>query len=96
LAAVDIAIELKRDGQDDSTRRLLRGWGRVFEIPRFIYEMRDGAMVPLGSPAEVSLKELKTRFGVVLDDEWQTTKTVIEAIGEPSPPTIKRLRPLRK
>jgi hypothetical protein len=27
LGAVDIAIELKRDGHEDSVRRLLRGWG---------------------------------------------------------------------
>jgi predicted ATP-dependent serine protease len=62
LGMVDIAIELKRDGQEDSARRLLRGWGRVFEIPRLIYELRDGVMVPLGSPGLVSLNELKSRF----------------------------------
>jgi hypothetical protein len=85
LGAVDIAIELKREGQEDSARRLLRGWGRVFEIPRLIYELREGVMVPLGSPGQVSLNELKTRFGNVLGDDWQTTKEAIEVIGEPKP-----------
>jgi DNA repair protein RadA/Sms len=85
LGAVDIAIELKREGQEDSPRRLLRGWGRVFEIPRLIYELRDGVMVPLGSPGQVSLSELKGRFTNVLEDYWQTTKEAIEAIGESKP-----------
>jgi hypothetical protein len=85
LGAVDIAIELKREGQEDSARRLLRGWGRVFEIPRLIYELRDGVMVPLGSPGQVSLRELKARLVNALQDDWQTTKQAIEAIGEPKP-----------
>jgi hypothetical protein len=85
LGVVDIAIELKREGQEDSARRLLRGWGRVFEIPRFIYELRDDVMVPLGSPGQVSLNELKARFANALEDNWQTTKQAIETIGEPKP-----------
>jgi hypothetical protein len=85
LGVVDIAIEVKREGQEDSARRLLRGWGRVFEIPRLIYELREGVMVPLGSPGQVSLNELRARFGNVIEDNWQTTKQAIEAIGEPKP-----------
>jgi AAA domain len=85
LGAVDIAIELKREGQEDSARRILRGWGRVFEIPRLIYELRDDVMVPLGSPSQVSLNELKGRFTNAFEDNWQTTKQAIEAIGEPKP-----------
>jgi hypothetical protein len=50
-----------------------------------IYELRDGVMVPLGSPGQVSPKELKARFANALEDDWQTTKQAIEAIGEPKP-----------
>ncbi len=96
LGAVDIAIELKRDGQEDSSRRLLRGWGRVFEIPRLIYELRDGVMVPLGSPGLVSLNEVKIRFLTVLNDEWQTTKDIIEAIGDPKPSNDQAVKALEE
>jgi hypothetical protein len=93
---VDIAIKLKRDGQEDSARRLLRGWGRVFEIPRIIYELREGAMVPLGSPGQVSLKEVKSRFTNVLEDDWQTTKEIIEAVGEPKPSSDQAIKALEE
>jgi hypothetical protein len=96
LGVVDIAIELKRDGQEDSARRLLRGWGRVFEIPRIIYELREGAMVPLGSPGQVSLKEVKSRFTNVLEDDWQTTKEIIEAVGEPKPSSDQAIKALEE
>ena len=75
MGAVDIAIELKRDGHEDSPRRLLRGWGRVFEIPHLLYEMQNGILVPLGSPGEVSFNELKKRFRSAIEDGWLTTKT---------------------
>jgi hypothetical protein len=42
-------------------------------------------MVPLGSPDQVSLSELKARFTNALEDDWQTTKQAIEAIAEPKP-----------
>ena len=62
LGAVDIAIELNEMAKRILRDGCLRGWGRVFEIPRLIYELRDGAMVPLGSPGLVSLNEVKARF----------------------------------
>jgi predicted ATP-dependent serine protease len=96
LGAVDIAIELKRDGQEDSSRRLLRGWGRVFEIPRLIYELRNGLMVPLGSPGLVSLSEVKARFLTVYHDEFQSTKDVIEAIGDPKPSSDQAIKALEE
>jgi DNA repair protein RadA/Sms len=96
LGAFDIAIELKREGQEDSPRRLLRGWGRAFEIPRLIYELRDGVMVPLGSPGQVSLEELKRRFTNALEDEWQATKEIIVAIGEPKPSSDQAIKALEE
>jgi DNA repair protein RadA/Sms len=96
LGAVDIAIEMKREGQEDSARRLLRGWGRVFEIPRLIYELRDDIMVPLGSPGQVSLNELKARFANALEDDWQTTKQAIEGVGEPKPSSDQATKALEE
>ncbi|MBI3001978.1 MAG: bifunctional DNA primase/polymerase [Deltaproteobacteria bacterium] len=91
LGAVDIALELKRDATD--RRRLLRGWGRVIEIPSVMYELvGDGSMAVLGSPADVALGEVKDRLLVVLADEFKKTKEVTDALGEPrpSPDTVTR------
>jgi hypothetical protein len=86
LAAVDIALEIKRDGPDDSPRRLLRGWGRVIEIPRLIYELRtDGSMAALGSPALVTLEEVKNRVFSVLEDEFEKTKSIRFHLDDPKP-----------
>ena len=94
---MDIAIELKRDGHEDSVRRLLRGWGRVFEVPRLIYELRDGQMIPLGSPTQVTLEEVKTRFiNNALDDKLQSTKDIIEAIGDPKPSSDQAVKALEE
>ena len=36
LGAVDIALEIKRDGPEDSSRRLLRGWGRLVNAQAYL------------------------------------------------------------
>jgi hypothetical protein len=97
LAAVDIALEIKRDGSEDSSRRLLRGWGRVVEIPRLIYELHgDGSMVALGSPALVSLEEVKNRVLSVLDDEFEKTKSIRGHLDDPKPSEDQVLKALEE
>jgi len=97
LAVVDIALEIKRDGPEDSRCRLLRGWGRVVEIPRLIYELRDdGSMVALGSPALVTLGEVKNRVWSVLDDEFEKTKSIRGHIDDPKPSEDQLLKALEE
>jgi hypothetical protein len=97
LAAVDIALEIKRDGPEDSSRRLLRGWGRVVEIPRLIYELQDdGSMIALGSPALVTLGEVKSRVLSVLDDEFEKTKNIRGHIDDPKPSEDQLLKALEE
>jgi AAA domain len=97
LAAVDIALEIKRDGPEDSSRRLLRGWGRVVEIPRLIYELQDdGSMIALGSPALVTLGEVKSRVLSVLDEEFEKTKSIRGHIDDPKPSEDQVLKALEE
>jgi len=97
LAAVDIALEIKRDGSDDSPRRLLRGWGRVIEIPRLIYELQgDGSMVALGSPTLLALEEVKNRVFTALEDEFEKTKTIRLHLDDPKPSEDQVLKALEE
>lgn len=97
LAAVDIALEIKRDGPEDSSRRLLRGWGRVVEIPRLIYELQDdGSMIALGSPALVTLEEVKNRVLSALDDEFEKTKSIRGHLDDPKPSEDQLLKALEE
>lgn len=85
LGVVDVALELRRDSQSPR-RRLVRGWGRVIEVPELAYEMSEsGDMVPLGSPQAVALEEVKGRVLDALSAEWKATKDVRQAIGDPTP-----------
>ena len=85
LGIVDVALELHRDKQA-SRRRVLKGWGRVIEVPDLVYELEeDGTMKLLGDRALLDLNELKDRITEVLTNEWQPTKDIEEAIGEPKP-----------
>ncbi len=95
LGVVDIALEIKFDGADDSHRRQLRGWGRVIEIPRLLYELSDdGSMIALGSPAQVVLDEVKNRALDVLSDELMKRKSIKEAMGDPKPSDDQLLKAL--
>jgi DNA repair protein RadA/Sms len=97
LAAVDIALEIKRDGPEDSSRRLLRGWGRVVAIPRLIYELQDdGSVIALGSPALVTLEEVKNRVLSVLDDEFEKTKSIRGNLDDPKPSEDQLLKALEE
>jgi hypothetical protein len=84
MGIVDVALELKRDGAE--RRRLLRGWGRVIDVPTLIYEKADtGEMVALGNPAEVALAEVKQRLMGVLTGDLSKTRDLHEALGDPRP-----------
>jgi len=77
LGVVDIALEVTRSGPSNSRRRLLKGWGRVIEIPELTYELReDNTMAALGSPAEVAFDAVKDRVLPLLSNEWAKTKDV--------------------
>jgi hypothetical protein len=85
LGVIDRALEIKRDGANDS-RRLLIGFGRVFLTPDLMYELTsDNAIIALGSPSLVKLHEVKARLVSALEDDWKKTSALIEAIGDPKP-----------
>jgi len=86
MGVVDLALEIKFDGPDDSRRRQLRGWGRVIEVPKLLYELQDdNTMIALGSPAQVALGEVKERVRGELSDEWVQKKAIREALDDPKP-----------
>lgn len=95
LGLFDIALELKRQGPESSRRRLLRGWGRVIEIPQVIYELReDNRLVNLGSPSQVALEEVKENVRRMLDCVWTRTKDVRGKLGDPKPSEDQVLKAL--
>jgi len=91
LGVVDIALEI---GFADSNpeRRKVTGRGRILSIPELIYEQReDKSFAPLGSPADVTLREVKGRALEVLNGEWQPLKEIHAALAEPKP-SLEQLR----
>jgi hypothetical protein len=67
------------------------------EIPRVIYELQDdGSMVALGSPALVTLEEVKNRVWSVLDDEFEKTKSIRGHIDNPKPSEDQVLKALEE
>ena len=80
-----VALELQRTN-DSPRRRIIRGWGRVVEVPTIVYEMSDdGLMRALGDPRDLALAEVKDRLIGALSDEWASTKDVREALDDPKP-----------
>jgi hypothetical protein len=85
VGIVDVAIELHRDKQSPR-RRVVRGWGRVVEVPESIYEMDEqGNLKLLGDPNKLALEEVVERVQEVLTAEWQLVKDVAKSLEEPSP-----------
>ena len=85
LGIVDVALELHRDKQV-VRRRMVKGWARVIEVSDLVYEMEDtGTMKLLGDRSLLDFNELKNRVQEVVKGEWQSTKDIEEAIGEPKP-----------
>ncbi len=86
LGVVDLALEIKFDGADDSRRRQLRGWGRVIEVPKLLYELQDdNTMKALGSPAQVALNDVKDRVRGVMSEEWMQRKEIRGVLDDPKP-----------
>lgn len=85
LGIVDVAVELLRDKQS-SKRRIVKGWGRVVDVPEIMYELQDdGSMTVLGDPGAVALENVKDALMECLAGDWQTTKQLREGLGEPKP-----------
>jgi hypothetical protein len=67
------------------------------EIPRIIYELQDdGRMIPLGSPALVTLQEVKNRVLAALDDEFEKTKSIRDHLDDPKPSEDQLLKALEE
>lgn len=82
---VDIGLEIGRVPQVPR-QRLIKGLGRVAQIPALIYELReDGTMVLLGDPQALKLNQVKERVLTVMTGEWRATKEIRAAIGSPLP-----------
>ena len=83
LGIVDVALELHRDEQS-TKRRVLKGWGRVFEVADQVYEMQeDGSMKLLGDPKELELEQVVERVREAIPSEWTKTSQVREALEDP-------------
>jgi hypothetical protein len=87
MGVVDIALEIIREANnDESRRRIIKGWGRVIEVEKLVYELQpDKSMVALGSPAQVALDQVKQRACELLTDELQETKAILEAFSGNKP-----------
>ncbi len=57
-----------------------------------VYERaEDGSFRSLGDPSELGLQEMRQRVEEVLDEKWQKTKEVHEALDEPRP-SVEQVR----
>jgi hypothetical protein len=85
VGIVDVAVELVRDKQS-VRRRVIRGWGRVVEVPDAVYEMDlEGGLHLLGDPKELEFDEVKDKVLEVLTEEWQKHRDIFSALEEPKP-----------
>jgi hypothetical protein len=97
LAAVDIAVILKRVGEDqDTRRRKVSVFGREIEDTTFLYEMADTdarSLRYLGHADAVSLAQVQERVLEVLAGPM-STEAVRGALDEPRPSTRQVLNAL--
>ena len=85
LGIVDVSLELQRDPQAGK-RRILRGWGRVMEVPDLLYELQeDGSMKLLGDPKELAFEDVKERVREAVPSGWIKTSEVRDALEDPKP-----------
>lgn len=87
VALCDIALELRQESDHSPNRRTLKSVSRFDETPKaLMLELRGGDIVPLGTPAAVSLNEVTARVQDALSrEEWLTTKAVHQSLGDPRP-----------
>jgi len=85
IGAVDVLFEIVRDSRQ-SNRRVLRGWGRVYEIPDLLYEKRsDGRMWGVGDPKAIEAIAVRRRLVDVIDAMWRTTAEINDMLDDPKP-----------
>jgi hypothetical protein len=86
LGMFDIALEVVWTNSSQPRRRTVRSYARVINPGEFVYEMDIAdRLVVLGSPDAVALDATKERLRPLLTEDWQMTKEVAAAIGEPRP-----------
>ena len=94
LGIVDVGLELTWDNRVPN-RRLIKGRGRVFQVPELLYELQDtGGMSLLGDPHQLELQEVKDRSIECLTDEWQATKEVRDSVDDPKPSSDQLVKAL--
>lgn len=87
FGAVDVALEISRDEQS-TRRRLVRGWGRIVEVPELLYEMADNKVFhAIGDPREVEFEATKLRVLEIINDadDWLKTVEIHSKLSEPQP-----------
>ena len=69
-----------------SNRRLIKGQGRIFQVPELLYELQDsGGMSLLGDPHQLEFHVVKERAIKCLTETWQATKGVRDSMDDPKP-----------
>lgn len=85
LGMADRALEVRFDDQSQRRRRITVH-SRIAEAPDLLYELTDeGNLVALGDPGQVASEAVQSRVLELLTNEWQKTREVYEALGEPRP-----------
>ncbi len=85
FGAFDAAFEIQRV-PGAPTRRLVRGWARLFDAPEFIYEQQeDGSLLALGDASAVERSQVRDRVADLLGDERETRKEIMEKLETPRP-----------
>jgi hypothetical protein len=85
VAAVDVALELRRDPQA-SARRVIRAVSRFDETPTsWVLELRDEGLVPLGDPEAIQKADLLARLITTVDDTPRTAAEIAADFDNPKP-----------
>ena len=91
LGAFDAALVIDRVN-GAPMRRSVKGWARLFQVPEFLYEMReDGSLVSIGDAAAVELAEVTARAADVLTEDLRSRKEIMADLDEPRP-SFEQLR----
>ena len=77
------------------SRSVVKGWGRVLEVPNLVYELEDdGHMKLLGDRSQLDFKELKARVQYALVTDWRSTREIEDSLGDPRPSRDSTVRVL--
>jgi len=87
VAAVDVALELRRDPQARQ-RRMVRAISRYDETPpAWVMELRDDGLAVLGDPSAIAHADLLSRLFGTLDNTLRTTAELVAELDDPKPST---------